>query len=126
MDTVKRILLPVMALFYVFAGVMHFARPEMYLPMMPPYLPRHLDLIYLSGVAEVVLGAALLVPALRRRAAWGVVLLLLAVLPANAHIAMHDVPLFGHAEGFGIWNWVRVAFQAVLIAWAWWYTRDDG
>ena len=52
------------------------------------------------------------------------ILLLIAIFPANLHIAFHDVPLFGNPQGFGVWNWVRLPFQAVLIAWAWWYTRE--
>jgi uncharacterized membrane protein len=121
----KRTLLWAMAAFYVLAGVNHFVQSSVYLPMMPPYLPWHLALVYLSGVCEVGLGIAVLVPAWRRTAAWGLVLMLIAIFPANLHIAMHNVPLFGNTEGFGVWNWVRLPFQAVLIAWAWWYTRDS-
>ena len=125
MSLVKRVLLYVMAAFYMFAGVMHFLRPEFYAPMMPPYLPWHGFLIFLSGVAEVGLGAAVLVPSLRKMAAWGIILLLIAIFPANVHIALNNVPLFGNPEGAGILNWVRLPFQAVLILWAWWYTQDD-
>lgn len=125
MSLVKTILLYVMAAFYMFAGVMHFLRPEFYQPMMPPYLPWHGFLIFLSGVAELGLGAAVLVPSLRKLAAWGIILLLIAIFPANIHIALYNVPVFGNAEGAGIWNWVRLPFQGVLILWAWWYTRDD-
>lgn len=120
----KTILLYVMAAFYVAAGMNHFVSPDVYLPMMPPYLPAHRELIMLSGVAEVGLGIAVLAPMLRQWAAWGLVVLLMAVFPANLHIAMDNVPLFGSSEGFGIWNWVRLPLQALLIAWAWWYTRD--
>lgn len=125
MSTPKRILLWIMAAFYIVAGVMHFAHPEYYLPMMPPYLPRHGALIFLSGVAEVGLGIAVLVPWLRSEAGWGIILLLIAILPANIHIALHDVPVFGAQEGAGIWNWVRLPLQGVLILWAWWYTQPD-
>jgi len=111
-----------MAAFYVVAGLMHLARPDYYLPMMPPYLPWHSELILLSGLAEAGLGIAVLIPALRARAAWGIILLLIAVFPANLHIAMHNVPVFGAAQGAGIWNWVRLPLQLVLILWAWWYT----
>ena len=120
---IKHILLYLMAAFYIFAGIMHFVRPDYYVPMMPPYLPWHMFLIYLSGLAEVVLGAAVLVPSLRTLAAWGIILLLIAIFPANLHIALHNVPLFGNPEGAGIFNWIRLPFQAVLIAWAWWYTE---
>jgi uncharacterized membrane protein len=121
-STAKQALLWVMAAFYVVAGVLHFVATDAYLPLMPPWLPAHRALILLSGVAEVVLGVLVLVPATRRLAAWGIVLLLLAVFPANLHVAIHDVPLFGATEGLGIWNWVRLPLQAVLMLWAWWYT----
>jgi uncharacterized membrane protein len=125
MSTIKRILLWLMAAFYIVGGLMHFARPDYYVPMMPPYLPWHDALIFLSGVAELGLGVAILIPALRVPAAWGIILLLIAIFPANLHIALHNVPVFGATEGAGIWNWVRLPLQLVLILWAWWYTRPD-
>lgn len=124
---VRRSLLWLLGAFFVLGGVNHFAAPDFYLPMMPPYLPLHLELVYLSGVAEIALGVAVLVPAerVRRLAAWGLILLLLAVFPANVHVALYDVPLGGAPQGAGIWNWVRLPVQAIFIAWAWWYTRPD-
>jgi uncharacterized membrane protein len=101
---------------------MHFLQPGAYLPMMPPYLPWHVALIYLSGLAEVLVGIGVLIPGTRRLAAWGAILLLIAIFPANVHIAIYDVPVFGAAEGAGIFNWIRLPFQGVLIFWAWWYT----
>ncbi len=114
-----------MGVSYGVAGANHFLNADFYLPMMPPYLPLHLELVYLSGVAEVALGVAVLVPGFRRLAAWGIILLLVAIFPANVHIALHDVPLGEAEQGAGIWNWVRLPFQGVLIAWAWWYTRPE-
>ena len=125
MSTTKRILLWMMAVFYVLAGLMHFRRPDYYMPMMPPYLPWHAALVFLSGLAEFGLGIAVLIPSLRRAAAWGIIALLIAVFPANIHIAMHNVPVFGATEGAGIWNWLRLPLQAVLVLWAWWYTQPD-
>ncbi len=123
MSRTKHVLLWIMGIFYILAGLNHFRNVDFYLPMMPPYLPVHRALIYLSGGAEIVLGGAVLVPALRRLAALGIIALLIAIFPANIHIALHNVPLAGTTEGMGIWNWVRLPFQGVLIAWAWWYTR---
>lgn len=111
------------AVFYTFAGAMHFISPEAYRPMMPPYLPAPDLLILLSGVAEVLIGLGLFWPKLRAQAGWGVVLLLLAVWPANLHIALENVPVFGAAEGAGALNWVRFAFQVPLMVLAWWSTR---
>ncbi|MCG8588059.1 MAG: DoxX family protein [Proteobacteria bacterium] len=121
MPLVKRALLFVMGGFYVFAGVAHFTRPEFYLRIMPDYLPWHLELVYLSGVAEIALGVAVLVPRLRSLAAWGLIALLIAVFPANVHAAVNGISV-GDADP--VWNWVRLPFQGVFIAWAWWYTGE--
>jgi len=125
MAIAKRILLWVMGAFYVWAGVMHFARPDFYRPMMPPYLPAHDALIFLSGVAEVMCGLGVLFPPTRKLAAWGTIALLIAVFPANIHVAFDNVPVFGASEGAGPIGFVRLPLQLVLIAWAWWYTRDE-
>jgi uncharacterized membrane protein len=124
MSRTKRILLYPMTLFYVAAGVNHFVSPDFYVAIMPPYLPWHLELVYLSGIAEIVCGIGLLIPRTRALAAWATIALLIAVFPANIHVALNDVPLAGRSEGLGIWNWVRLPFQFVLIAWAWWYARE--
>jgi uncharacterized membrane protein len=122
MSRLKTPLLWLMGIFYIGNGVNHFVNSEFYLPLMPPYLPLHLELIYLSGLAELVLGIAVLVASVRRLAAWGIILLLIAIFPANVHVALYNVSLGGAEEGAGIWNWVRLPFQAVFVAWAWWYT----
>src|SRR5690349_3853079 len=101
MSATKRVLLVVMAAFYVVAGANHFLRPDFYLVMMPPYLPAPAALVAISGAAEIALGLLVLVPAFRHPAAWGLVLLLVAIFPANVHIALHDVPVFGAREGLG-------------------------
>jgi uncharacterized membrane protein len=116
-----------MAAFYVLAGVMHFVSPGFYVQIVPRWLPWHLELVYLSGVAEIVLGVLLLVPATSRVAAWGIIALLIAVFPANLNMALNDVqldppPPFGQPSPLA--NWLRLPMQLVLIAWAWWYTRD--
>lgn len=125
MSILKRSLLYLQGAFYVFAGYNHFRVPDYYLPMMPGYLPAHAELVLLSGIAEVACGVGLLIPQTRKLAAWGTIALLVAVFPANLHVALHNVPLFGATEGAGALNWVRLPFQLVLIAWAWWYTRDE-
>jgi uncharacterized membrane protein len=121
--TIKTILKYVLAVFFIVAGLNHFRDPAFYVNIMPPYLPWHLFLVYLSGVIEVALGVMLLVPKVARLAGWGMIALLIAVFPANLHMALNpdlypDVPRVG--------LWIRLPLQAVLIAWAYWYTRPDG
>ena len=68
-----------MALIYIIAGALHFIKPTFYLPIMPRYLPYHLELIYLSGVAEIICGLMLLFESTRRLGAWLTIALLIAV-----------------------------------------------
>ena len=105
---------------FVLAGLNHFRNPQFYVRIMPPYLPWHLELVYLSGAAEVALGVLLLVPRYSRLAAWGLIALLVAVFPANLHMAMNtaDYPSISPAL-----LWARLPVQGLLIAWAYWFTR---
>ncbi|WP_435196736.1 DoxX family protein [Natronomonas sp. EA1] len=126
----KRPLLYVMGLFYVGAGLLHFVYPQAYAQAIPPVFPARLALAYLSGVAEVVLGIAVLYPPTRRLAAWGIIALLVAVFPANVYMATSGVvidaaPAFAR-DPSTLTRWARLPFQAVFIAWAWWYTRPNG
>lgn len=106
------------------AGVNHFRAAAPYVAMMPDALPAHLALVYVSGVAEILGGLGLILPATRRAAAWGLIALLIAVFPANINMAINHIPLGDRA--LPTWAlWGRLPLQAVLIAWAWWYTRPD-
>ncbi len=125
MSRIKTVLLYPMGAFYVFAGAQHFRIPDFYLQLMPPYLPWHSQLVTLSGVAEILCGVGVLIPRTRVMAAWATIALLVAIFPANIHVALNDVAMVGAEQGGGMANWVRLPFQAVLIAWAWWYTRGE-
>jgi uncharacterized membrane protein len=112
----------VFAAFFVGAGLMHFRNPEFYLKIMPPYLPRPVALVQASGVAEIVLGALLMFSDLQRCAAWGLILLLIAVFPANIYVYQHQ-ELFPGVSPLA--HLLRLPLQGVLILWAFWYTRPD-
>jgi uncharacterized membrane protein len=122
---IKTASLYLMAAFYAFAGLNHFRAPEFYLPIMPPWLPWHEELVFLSGVAELLIGVGLLIPRTRVLAAWGAIALLVAVYPANIHMAIADVPVGDPPQSAGVLRWVRLPLQFVLIAWAWWHTRPE-
>ena len=123
MSRVKQVFLWVMGLLYVIAGTTHFANTNFYLRIMPDYLPWHLGLVYLSGAFEILLGVLVVVPSTTRLAAWGLIALLIAVFPANIHMAVHQIPMQEGAAPNPVALLLRLPFQAVLIAWAWWYTR---
>ncbi len=107
------------AALFIFAGIMHFANEGFFLRIMPPYLPWHRELVYISGIAEIVLGVALLIPRFQRLAAWGIIALLIAVFPANIHVYMNQQIIPAPASV----HTLRLIVQGVLIAWAWSYTR---
>jgi uncharacterized membrane protein len=108
----------IQALVYIAAGANHFISPKGYLAIMPPYIPAHNLMVTLSGIAEIVLGIGLLFPATRSLSAWGLILLLIAVFPANIYMATSSRFLKLPA-----WlRWGRLPLQGVLIWWAYMYT----
>ena len=108
----------IQAFLYIAAGLNHFINPKGYLAVMPPYVPAHSLMVVLSGIAEVVLGVGLLFPATRSLSAWGLILLLIAVLPANVYMATAD-----RFAPIPAWlRWGRLPLQGVLIWWAYRYT----
>jgi uncharacterized membrane protein len=100
----------------VFAGTMHFVIPRAYQRIMPPYLPAHRALVYASGVAEIAGGVGLMSPSTRRPAGYWLIATLLAVFPANVHMALH-ADEFPQIPGKAITLWARLPFQAVFITW---------
>ncbi len=108
------ITLTMLALFFGLAGLNHFRNPQPYLAMMPPYLPFPDALNLISGAAEIAGAMGLLIPALRRAAAWGLMVLLIAVFPANIHVALHGWP----GVNLPVWVlWARLPLQFALLAW---------
>lgn len=72
------------------AGILHFVKPGFFVRIVPPYLPFPLELVYVSGACEIVLGVLLLTNRFSRMAAWGIVALLVAVFPANIYLYQHQ------------------------------------
>lgn len=105
---------------FVLAGLNHFWQRKLYLSIMPPYLPWHRALVDISGYAEIGLGLLLLLPRYARRAGWGLVALLVAVFPANLHMALNPER---YAAIPPLLLWLRLPLQALLIAAVEWSTR---
>src|SRR5450631_420936 len=115
----RRVSLWLLALLLLSASVSHFLRPGLFVQIVPPVVPWPLAAVYVSGAAEFLLGIALLIPRLSRFAAQGVVLLLVAVFPANVYHWLGNV----HVDGAGAPGWyhaVRLPLQGLLIVWAYW------
>ena len=104
--------------FFVFAGVMHFVKPDWYVRIMPPWLPRHRELVYASGVAEIAGGLATLHPRTRRAGGWWSIATLVAVFPANVHMALEAEKFAKAVPGGTPALWARLPVQGLFIAWA--------
>ena len=122
MSLLEMLLKFALGLLMMAAGLNHFRNPSFYLRMMPDYLPSPEALVVLSGLAEMLVGALLLIPRFSRLAAWALIALLLAVFPANVNMALHP-ERFPEFSSTGLW--VRLPLQGLLILWAWWYTRPE-
>ncbi len=118
----KEILRVILSVAIIVVGITHFVRPEQYAKIVPPQLPYPFELVYISGFFEILGGIGLLIPFVSVAAAWGLIALFIAVFPANINQAINSIPIEGIPH-YPVLYWVRLPFQAVLIAWAWWYTR---
>jgi len=88
--------------------------------IMPPYLPYRLELVYISGVFEIILGIMLLFSKTRYIAGWGLILLLIAVFPANIYLAQTNGVAMDTTPYIA---WGRLPFQVIFIALAYWHSK---
>ena len=115
-----------MSFFYVRIGIQHFTNPvNPFLYIMPPaFKSIGLELVYISGYFEIVLGVLLLNPQTRKIASYGLILLLIAVYPANLYLAFYELPqkLTGY-DPF-IVSWIRLPMQFIFLGIAYWHSKD--
>lgn len=106
--------------FFLGAGALHLARPAMYEQIMPDYVPAHRELVLASGIAEIAGGAGVAFGPTRRWAGLWLTALLVAIFPANVHMALHPERYrrFPHAL-----LWARLPLQPMIVAWALHATR---
>ncbi|MFN6569977.1 DoxX family protein [Dendronalium sp. ChiSLP03b] len=124
MNKHKELLRVILAVSIIVVGVTHFVVPEQYVRIVPPQLPYPLGLVYLSGFYEILGGIGLLVPPVSQAAAWGLFALFIAVYPANINMAVNLIKVDGIPNSPWV-HVVRLPLQAVLLAWAWWYTKPS-
>tara|TARA_B100000212_G_C27271578_1_gene489002 strand:+ start:244 stop:618 length:375 start_codon:yes stop_codon:yes gene_type:complete len=111
---IKSFLIIISSIFYVIVGIKHFIEPEYFLSIVPPYLPYHLELVYISGLFEILFGLLILFPKYRYYGAIGLILLLVAVFPANIYLAQSKEAqeAIGASQEIATW---RLPIQGVLI-----------
>ena len=108
---IKTISIIIMTLFYIGAGINHFINPDWFVRIVPPILPFKITIVYISGIFEVILGCLLIFPKTRFIAGWGLILLLLAVYPANIYVALTNGKAMDTTTMIA---WVRLPFQFVF------------
>lgn len=111
-----------MAVLYIAAGINHFVHPVMYLQIMPPWLPYPAALVLISGICEVALGTLLLLSSTRQLAAWLIICMLIAIFPANIQMLLNYMDQNNPLLWIAV---VRLPLQAVLIGWAYGFTKNS-
>jgi uncharacterized membrane protein len=109
----------IMCIFYVGVGIKHFINPMWFVKIVPPFLPYKLSLVYISGFFEILFGIMLLFPITRYIASWGLIMLLIAVFPANIYLAMTNGAALNTTP---LIAWGRLPFQFVFIGIAYWHS----
>ena len=109
-----------MSVFYIAIGIKHFINVEWFMKIMPPYLPYHKELVYLSGAFEIILGIMLIFEKTRFLGGWGLILLLIAVFPANIYLAQTGGAAINTSPALA---WGRLPVQAIFIALAYWHSK---
>jgi len=120
MQPMRGILKWLFGVLFALAGANHFFNTGFYVSIMPPYLPWPAALVYISGVAEIILGVGLLFHRVERLAAWGMIALIVAVTPVHIQMATHPEL---HPDYSQPALWGRLLLQVVLAGLAFWFTR---
>lgn len=122
----KKVIIHGMAYFYLAAGFNHFVSPDFYLPLIPPFFSRP-DLInILSGVAEILLGMGILYFPTRKRAAWGIILMLIAFIPSHVYFIQIGSCITDGLCVPSFVGWIRlILIHPILIFWAYWVGKND-
>lgn len=122
---VKYFSILVMSIFYVNVGIKHFTDPLWFLHIIPPFLSTvGLELVYISGFFEIVLGMMLVFKKTRKLASYGLILLLIAVYPANLYLAFYEKPQqLIEISAFSA-SWIRLPIQFIFLGLAYWHSKD--
>lgn len=115
-----------LAAFFTFTGAMHFLRPRFFEAIVPPAIEaQKREVVAISGVAELAGAALVLHPASRRLGRWWLLALLIAVFPANVHMAVNPEQIKGlDLRKVPRWAlWARLPLQPLAMVWVWRETR---
>lgn len=109
-----------LALMFVFTASGHYLMPDLMADMLPPWVPVRPVLVFATGLLELAIAAALVVPRTRLMAGWAAIAVLILFFPANVYAALHHVPMGGHVWGPS-YLLVRAPVQIAIALWAYWF-----
>ena len=112
-----------MSVMLLLTGSSHFSMTDQLAEMLPPAVPIRTEIIYATGVVELLAAVGLLVPATSRLTSWCLIAFFLAVLPANIYAALHRVGVGDHGPAY---LWFRVPLQLFFIGWVWYFGAAAG
>ena len=120
----KTLFIYIMGIGYVWVGFKHFIDTSFFLKIMPPSFPLHKESVYVSGGLEILFGSGIIIEKTRFYASWGIILLLIAVYPANIYLAYSEdaQQAIGVSSFFAFW--VRLPIQFVLIGLAYFSSKN--
>ena len=122
--SIKQISIWVMSMFYICAGVSHFIHSGWFVQIIPPALKFiEYELVYISGFFEIALGFMLLFQRSRYLASIGLILLLIAVYPANIYLAFNEGPQKAIDVSAFMASWIRLPIQFIFIGLAYWHSK---
>ena len=124
--SIQKVIIHALGYFYLVAGINHFLTPDFYLPLIPPFFSSPEAINVLAGVAELLLGVGVLYFPTRKRAAWGIVVLLVCFIPSHVYFIQVGSCI---PEGLCVpaWiGWIRLLLiHPLLIYWAVWVAKHD-
>ena len=120
----KTLFIYLMGIGYIWVGVQHFIDTSFFLKIMPPSFPFHKESVYVSGVLEILFGSGVIIKKTRFSSSWGIILLLIAVYPANIYLAFSEDAQQAVGVSSFFASWVRLPIQFALIALAYFSSKN--
>ena len=119
----KTLFIYIMGVGYIWVGVQHFVDTSFFLKIMPPSFPLHKESVYVSGILEVLFGCGIIFKKTRFYSSWGIIILLIAVYPANIYLAFSEDAQQAISVSSFFASWVRLPIQFVLIGLAYFSSK---
>ena len=111
-----------MSFLYIIVGIKHFVDVEYFVSIVPNYISWKKEAVFISGFFEILLGILLLFHKTRKLAAWGIIMLLIAVFPANIYLYVSEIPrdILNISKIDAL---IRMPFQIPLIVISYWHSK---